>query len=138
MIDIPSELLEDFPFTPHEGVEDPLDDGEPLPPFCDGCGNVVDHDVCHCGESGDCYEHHAALGGNHAFVPEGCRCNFVDANWPATAKGLRVRLREERWAAARVADHLRAVLQIIDRTGGYMSTADQETLRAARKAVARG
>jgi hypothetical protein len=34
--------------------------------------------------------------------------------------------------------HLRAVLGIIDRTGGYMSTADQETLRAARKAVALG
>lgn len=35
-------------------------------------------------------------------------------------------------------DHIRALLQIIDRTGGFTSPADQETIRAARKAVSRG
>lgn len=35
-------------------------------------------------------------------------------------------------------DHIRALLDIIDRTGGDRSPADQETIRAAREAVAGG
>jgi hypothetical protein len=35
-------------------------------------------------------------------------------------------------------DHIRALLGIIDRTGGFTSPSDQETIRAARKAVAGG
>jgi hypothetical protein len=69
---------------------------EDLPPFCDGCGNEIDHDVCHCGDGPDSYEHHAALGGNHAFVADGCTCLFVDTDWAGLAKRLRERLRFER------------------------------------------
>jgi len=35
-------------------------------------------------------------------------------------------------------DHIRALLDILDRTGGFTSPADQETIRKARQAVARG
>lgn len=70
--------------------------GDELEPFCDGCGNVIDPRVCHCGDGPESYEHHAELGGNHAFVADGCRCGFVDMDWASVAKGLRARLREER------------------------------------------
>lgn len=75
---------------------------EPLQPFCDGCGNVIEPDVCHCGDGPDSYEHHAELGGNHAFVPAGCTCLFMDTSWADVAKRLRARLREERQSTGAV------------------------------------
>lgn len=71
----------------------PVDDN-PLPPFCDGCGQEIDPDTCHCGsamEGGREYHGHDA-------VPMGCRCLYDEQDWAAVAKGLRARLRDERTA----------------------------------------
>ena len=66
---------------------------ESLPPFCDGCGQEIDPDTCHCGSVIGDYGHD-----NHDPVPMGCRCLYDQMDWAVVAKGLRSRLREEREA----------------------------------------
>lgn len=49
----------------------------PPRPRCEGCGNEIDPDVCHCG---DPMEGHSTLSG-HSGIPMGCDCgrDFNDA-----------------------------------------------------------
>lgn len=65
---------------------------DPLPPFCDGCGQEIDPETCHCGSAiGGDREYHG-----HDQVPMGCRCLYDRMDWEAVARGLRERLRAER------------------------------------------
>lgn len=67
-----------------------------LGPFCDGCGQEIDPDTCHCGSAIGDYGHDG-----HNTVPIGCICLYDELDWARIAKGLRERLRAEREVAAR-------------------------------------
>lgn len=54
-------VLYAFQFSP-DGVLDGLE-------TCEGCGEMVDPSVCHCG-----IEHDRHVGEEHSFVPMGCDC----------------------------------------------------------------
>ena len=49
-------------------------------PHCSSCGNPIDPDTCHCGQSA---EQHG--GEYHGFCPMGCSCGF-EPNWEVLAK----------------------------------------------------
>jgi hypothetical protein len=42
---------------------------------CGGCGNRIDPDLCHCGDSLE--SHKGGMSQNHGFVPMGCTCGYV-------------------------------------------------------------
>lgn len=40
---------------------------------CEGCGNRIDPDVCHCGDAMDSH----GMGSEHSPVPMGCTCGYA-------------------------------------------------------------
>ncbi len=52
-----------------------------LGPHCSSCGNPIDPNSCHCGDSID---HHRSE--DHVPVPVGCVCGYANTDWKALAK----------------------------------------------------
>lgn len=57
-------------------------------PHCIQCGCEIDPSVCWCGDAARPYQGHAHAE-DHPFVPYGCVCLKVDADWPTIASKLR-------------------------------------------------
>lgn len=43
--------------------------------ICQGCGNEIDPETCHCGSPVDMH----GMGDGHLPVPMGCTCGYTDA-----------------------------------------------------------
>lgn len=85
------------------GLRQSLDDA--TGPHCSSCGNAIDPDCCHCGDS------EAGHGGydSHPFVPMGCVCGYHEQDWKRQCGALRERL----WAANREIERLNSAVVVL-------------------------
>jgi predicted amidophosphoribosyltransferase len=62
-------------------IEEPID--QYPTEICPGCGNEIDPDWCHCGDS---KQSHNGMNQNHGFIPMGCVCGYAIPPVKADAK----------------------------------------------------
>lgn len=84
--------------------------------FCKECGQEIDTDWCHCGDS---INHRFD---NHSGIPMGCICGYSNQDDARIAKNLRERWHEERIVTTR----LRAELAAKEAECARLRTACQE------------